>query len=219
MTPCTILNRCVSLLPARTRKLLNLGWSPSRPFGWRGLCWPIGLNPLQNFMLVPAEPPAVRQLEWPWDQVGVLTIGRARADCVCCLSEQRRQLLDEKYFGQLAFCSYQRCFEHLSLFTGCQRRGRRSHALCARHLGSVKVMPRRWRGVPDRAGSERIVGSGGMLDTNFRAQGLDDPVVSRSPYAQNHNQYCCDRAQNPKSQCVLQEMRINQRRRTAIEKP
>ena len=40
-------------------------------------------------MLVPAEPPAVRQLEWPWDQVGVLTIGRARADRVCGLSEQR----------------------------------------------------------------------------------------------------------------------------------
>ena len=77
-------------------------------------------------MLVPAKPPAVRQLEWPWNQVGVLTIGRARADRGCCLSEQRRQLLDEKYFGQLAFCSYQRCFEHLSLFTGRQRRGRRT---------------------------------------------------------------------------------------------
>jgi hypothetical protein len=60
----------------------------------------MGINPRQYLMLIPAQPPTVRHLEGPWDQVRIFLIGCAGTDGRCRFANQGRQLFDEKNFGQ-----------------------------------------------------------------------------------------------------------------------
>ena len=103
------------------------------------------LDPLQNILLPPAQATRVRHLEMWWDQVCVLFVGRARANRVCCFSNQFGELLDEKDALRPAFCSRMGNFGHLSSFTGRQRLGRRTprdaHAALR---NSVKMLSGRW---------------------------------------------------------------------------
>lgn len=97
----TLSPRLLSLIfPTLSRQLLGLGRPPTRPTGrWR-LRRPMGIDPGQYLMLIPAEPPAVRHLEWPGDQMRILSIGGAGANRRRRLADQRGQLLNEKDLRQ-----------------------------------------------------------------------------------------------------------------------